>query len=130
MTGRGGAGIGNEPFDVLVVGAGPTGLTLALQAHDHGARVTVLERRPDLWRPSRALIVHPRHARGAQTARCPEALLAPGDTAPRVELHLGHHVVPVRMDRFDLDDTAFPTWCSSGKPTSKPFWHKRSPTAA
>ena len=46
--------------DLLVVGAGPTGLALALQAHDHGARVRIVERRPEAFRPSRALIVHPR----------------------------------------------------------------------
>lgn len=28
--------------DILVVGAGPTGLALALQAHDHGARVRII----------------------------------------------------------------------------------------
>jgi NADPH-dependent 2,4-dienoyl-CoA reductase/sulfur reductase-like enzyme len=31
------------PPDVRVVGAGPTGLALALQAHDHGAHVRVVE---------------------------------------------------------------------------------------
>jgi NADPH-dependent 2,4-dienoyl-CoA reductase/sulfur reductase-like enzyme len=28
---------------LLVVGAGPTGLVLALQAHDHGARVRIVD---------------------------------------------------------------------------------------
>ena len=46
--------------NILVVGAGPTGLSLALQAHDHGGRVRIVERRPHAIRPSRALIVHPR----------------------------------------------------------------------
>jgi 2-polyprenyl-6-methoxyphenol hydroxylase-like FAD-dependent oxidoreductase len=40
-------------LDVLVVGAGPTGLALALQAHAHGAQVRVIERRATLFRPSR-----------------------------------------------------------------------------
>jgi 2-polyprenyl-6-methoxyphenol hydroxylase-like FAD-dependent oxidoreductase len=105
---RGGAGTGGDPWDVLVVGAGPTGLALALQAHDHGARVAVLERRPDRWRPSRALIMHPRTLEVLRPLGVTQALLARGDTAPRVELHLGHHAVPVGLDRFDLDDTAFP----------------------
>jgi len=46
--------------DILVVGAGPAGLALALQAHDHGADVRIIERRPWAFRPSRALIMHAR----------------------------------------------------------------------
>ena len=37
--------------DILVVGAGPAGLALALQAHDHGAAVRVVDRRPEADRP-------------------------------------------------------------------------------
>ena len=33
--------------DILVVGAGPAGLALALQAHAHGAAVRVIDRRPE-----------------------------------------------------------------------------------
>ena len=36
-----------DPVEVLVVGAGTTGLALALQAVDHGATVRVVEQRPD-----------------------------------------------------------------------------------
>ena len=46
--------------DILVAGAGPAELALALQAHDHGAVVRVVERRPEAFRPSRALILHSR----------------------------------------------------------------------
>jgi 2-polyprenyl-6-methoxyphenol hydroxylase-like FAD-dependent oxidoreductase len=45
---------------ILVAGAGPAGLALALQAHAHGARVRIIDRRPDAVRPSRALILHAR----------------------------------------------------------------------
>ena len=54
----------SRSVDLLVVGAGPTGLALALQAHAHGARVRIIERRPEARRPSRALIVHPRTLEG------------------------------------------------------------------
>jgi glycine/D-amino acid oxidase-like deaminating enzyme len=37
--------------DILVAGAGPAGLALALQAHDHGAVVRVVDRRPEAIRP-------------------------------------------------------------------------------
>ena len=46
--------------DVLVIGAGPTGLTLATELHAHGARVRVVDRLPDRVHESRALAVQPR----------------------------------------------------------------------
>ncbi len=36
-----------DPAGILVAGAGPAGLALALQAHDHGADVHVIDRRPE-----------------------------------------------------------------------------------
>ena len=49
-----------EPVDVLVVGAGPAGLTLALPGLPGTARdVRVVERRRTAFRPSRAMILHP-----------------------------------------------------------------------
>lgn len=94
--------------DVLVVGAGPTGLALALQAHDHGAQVRVVERRPEAFRPSRALIVHPRTLEVLRPLGVVDALLARADISPTVCLHLGSRVVSVRLTEFALPDTAFP----------------------
>ncbi|MEV4230771.1 FAD-dependent monooxygenase [Streptomyces bobili] len=94
--------------DVLVVGAGPTGLTLALQAHDHGARVRVVERRPEAFRPSRALILHPRTLEVLRPLGVTDALLELADTAPTAALHLGSRVVEARLAGLALPDTAFP----------------------
>jgi 2-polyprenyl-6-methoxyphenol hydroxylase-like FAD-dependent oxidoreductase len=94
--------------DVVVVGAGPAGLALALQAHDHGARVRVLERRPDPERPSRALIVHPRTLEVLRPLGVTDALLDGGDRSQTVRLHLGRREVEVRLGDFDLPDTPFP----------------------
>src|SRR5579884_564027 len=94
--------------DVLVVGAGPTGLTLALQAHDHGARVRVLDRRPEPFRPSRAMIVHPRTLEVLHPLGVTEALLARAEPAPRVRLRLGPRVVRLRLGQLDLADVRFP----------------------
>ena len=94
--------------DVLVVGAGPTGLTLALLAHAHGAHVRVVERRPMLFRPSRALIVHARTLEVLRPLGVVDALLARADTAPAARLYLGRRVVPVRLAELDLPDTAYP----------------------
>jgi 2-polyprenyl-6-methoxyphenol hydroxylase-like FAD-dependent oxidoreductase len=97
-----------QAVDVLVPGAGPTGLTLGLQAHDHGARVRVVERRAEAFRPSRALIVHPRTLEVLRPLVVTEALLTCGDSRPLAELHLGRRVVPVQLAGLDLPDTAFP----------------------
>lgn len=96
------------PVDVLVVGAGTTGLALALQAHDHGARVRIIERRPDLFRPSRAMIMHPRTLEVLRPLGVTDALLATGDVAASARLHLRSRTVPVGIDQLDLPGTAFP----------------------
>jgi len=94
--------------DILVVGAGPTGLTLALQAHDHGARVRVVDQRSGPSRPSRAMIVHPRTLEVLRPLRVIDALLARGDRRPTVELHLGRHLIDAGLTDFELADTAYP----------------------
>jgi 2-polyprenyl-6-methoxyphenol hydroxylase-like FAD-dependent oxidoreductase len=49
-----------DPVDVLVVGAGPTGLALAAQLAAFGATVRVVDGRAVPGRESRALVVQPR----------------------------------------------------------------------
>lgn len=96
------------PAHILVVGAGPTGLTLALQAHEHGARVCIIERRREAFRPSRALILHPRTLEALRPLGVTEALLERADIAPEGHLHLGSRVIRARLAELALPDTAFP----------------------
>ena len=93
---------------ILVVGAGPAGLALAMQAHDHGARVRVIERRPAAFRPSRALILHARTLEVLRPLGVTDRLLTRADIAPAVDLQLGSRVVRVRLADLALPDTAFP----------------------
>lgn len=89
-----------------MVGAGPTGLALALQAHDHGASVRIVERRIGP-RPSRALVVHPRTLECLRPLGVVAELAARADRDPRARLHLGSHELPVRLGELALDDTEF-----------------------
>lgn len=94
--------------DILVVGAGPAGLALALQAHAHGAAVRIIDRRPEAVRPSRALILHARTLEVLRPLGVTQALLARADTAPAADLRLGSRVVRVAFGGLALPDTAFP----------------------
>jgi len=94
--------------DVLVVGAGPTGLTMALQAHACGANVRVVERRPEAWRPSRAMIVHSRALESLRPLGVTDRLLDRADPSPRAELHVGDRRIGALLADAAIRDTAFP----------------------
>jgi len=96
----------NQP--ILVAGAGPAGLALALQAHAHGAVVRIVDRRPEAVRPSRALILHARTLEVLRPLGVTQALLARADIAPAADLRLGSRVVRVTFGDLALPDTAFP----------------------
>src|ERR1700736_491122 len=49
-----------QPIPVLVVGAGPTGLTMAIELARHGVAVRIIDREPQPPITSRALVVQPR----------------------------------------------------------------------
>jgi 2-polyprenyl-6-methoxyphenol hydroxylase-like FAD-dependent oxidoreductase len=97
-----------DPVSILVAGAGPAGLALALQAHDHGAAVRVIDRRPEAIRPSRALLLHARTLEVLRPLGVTPPLLARADIAPTVRLQLGSRVIPITLGDLELPDTAFP----------------------
>lgn len=94
-------------IDVLVVGAGPTGLVAAAQLHAFGVDVRIVERRP-APRPSRALVVHPRTLEVLAPLGLAAALVARGDPAATVRIHTARRTVTVPLSAHRLDDTAYP----------------------
>jgi 2-polyprenyl-6-methoxyphenol hydroxylase-like FAD-dependent oxidoreductase len=98
-----------EPdVDVLVVGAGPTGLTLAAQLAQYGTRFRLVDRQLDRVRESRALAVQPRTLEVLANLGVSDELVESGNRALRLQIHFGSQVVPVRLFDIGIDDTAYP----------------------
>jgi 2-polyprenyl-6-methoxyphenol hydroxylase-like FAD-dependent oxidoreductase len=99
---------GSEQPDVLVVGSGPTGLTLAAELLAMGATCRIVDRQPDRVHESRALAIQPRTLEVLRGLGATQELVARGNDAVWVQLHARGRVVRVRLFGLGLDDTAFP----------------------
>ncbi|MFS8096726.1 FAD-dependent oxidoreductase [Lentzea alba] len=73
--------------DVLVVGAGPTGLCTALMLAQHGIRVRIVDRRHGPVEQSRAAIVHARTLECLDRLGVAEAAVARGLPITDVQIH-------------------------------------------
>jgi 2-polyprenyl-6-methoxyphenol hydroxylase-like FAD-dependent oxidoreductase len=95
--------------DVLIVGAGPTGLALAAQLRRFGVRFRLIDRSLDRTRESRALGVQARTLEILQTIGLGEQLAARGRRGGRVVLHFGGRSTPeIRLGDIGAADTRFP----------------------
>ncbi|MEZ0448021.1 FAD-dependent monooxygenase [Cellulomonas sp. ICMP 17802] len=94
--------------DVLVVGAGPTGLALAAELARRDVRVRIVDRQLDRVRESRALAIQPRTLEVLAPLGVTAELLRRGNRAVAVQVHFPRRVV--RMPLFDLGtrDTRYP----------------------
>jgi 2-polyprenyl-6-methoxyphenol hydroxylase-like FAD-dependent oxidoreductase len=95
--------------DVLVVGAGPTGLALACQLARFGVRFRIIDKQPDRAGESRALGVQARTLEILQSFGSGELLARRGRTTTRLMLHVDRDA-PVAIDLGDVGraDTRFP----------------------
>jgi 2-polyprenyl-6-methoxyphenol hydroxylase-like FAD-dependent oxidoreductase len=99
---------GND-LDVLVVGAGPTGLALAAQLHWFGVRFRIVERSLDRARESRALAVQARTLELVDVLGLAAPLVARGNTSTRLVLHLrARRLAEVQLGAIRAVDTRFP----------------------
>jgi 2-polyprenyl-6-methoxyphenol hydroxylase-like FAD-dependent oxidoreductase len=94
--------------DVLVVGAGPTGLTLAAQLQQFGTSIRVVDRQLDRVHESRALVMQPRTLEVLRGLGIAETLVERGNDAVQLRIHFGERMVGVRLFDIGLEDTAFP----------------------
>ena len=92
---------------VLIVGAGPTGLALAAQIHAHGGQARIVERRYG-YRRSRAFVMQPRTLEMLAPLGVAGQLIARGDASAQARIHAGARVAVVRLAHPDVDDTAYP----------------------
>jgi 2-polyprenyl-6-methoxyphenol hydroxylase-like FAD-dependent oxidoreductase len=98
----------SERPDVLVVGAGPTGLTLGAQLHALGASVRIVDRQLDRVHESRALAVQPRTLEVLRGTGIAQTLVERGNDAAQLRIHAGDRVISVRLFDIGLEDTAYP----------------------
>jgi 2-polyprenyl-6-methoxyphenol hydroxylase-like FAD-dependent oxidoreductase len=99
---------GGRDRDVLVVGAGPTGLTLAAQLVAFGASVRVVDSAAAPVHESRALAIQPRTLEVLRPLSVSAELVRRGNPAVRLRLHTGGRTAEVALFDIGLNDTAYP----------------------
>ena len=94
--------------DVLIVGAGPTGLTLAAQLQQFGITARIVDRQLDRVHESRALAMQPRTLEVLRGLGIAQSLVERGNDAVQLRMHFGQRTVPMRLFDIGLEDTAYP----------------------
>ncbi|RYV49680.1 FAD-dependent monooxygenase [Pengzhenrongella frigida] len=94
--------------DVLVVGAGPTGLALAAFLAADGVPFRIIDRQSDAVHESRALAIQPRTLEMLAGLGVSDTLLGLGNRAVRLQMHVQRRVIGVPLFDLGLDDTAYP----------------------
>ncbi|OZC50718.1 hypothetical protein CH267_21900 [Rhodococcus sp. 06-621-2] len=88
--------------DVLVVGAGPVGLVLAVDLARRGTRVRVIDRRTEPTDESRAVVVHSRSLEMMDALGAVDDIVASGRTTVGVHFHAdGKLLAQIPLDTVD-----------------------------
>jgi 2-polyprenyl-6-methoxyphenol hydroxylase-like FAD-dependent oxidoreductase len=90
--------------EVLVIGAGPVGLTMAAELARFGVTVRIVEKAPTRTDKSKALVVWSRSLELLDRAGCAAAFLATGHRAIAANIVAG----PTRIAHVDFDGVASP----------------------
>lgn len=94
--------------DVLIVGAGPAGLALALDLTRRGVPVRIIDKAPDAAAESRALAIHPRTLEVFEQIGVLDEVLAQGEELHGAQFRSASTGQTVGEIRFDDLDTPFP----------------------
>jgi 2-polyprenyl-6-methoxyphenol hydroxylase-like FAD-dependent oxidoreductase len=98
----------SDLVDVLIVGAGPTGLSLAVQLAAQGIHPRLVDRALDRVHESRALAIQPRTLEVLAGLGVTNRLLELGNRAVQLRIHTGRRETAVPLFDFGLADTAYP----------------------
>lgn len=94
--------------DVLIVGAGPTGLTLAVDLALRGVSFRIVDHAADAVHESRALAIQARTLEVLDHLGVSDALIAAGDSATTLLLHFKKSTAPIELFNEGLDETSYP----------------------
>jgi 2-polyprenyl-6-methoxyphenol hydroxylase-like FAD-dependent oxidoreductase len=94
--------------DVLIVGAGPTGLALAVQLRRWGVAFRLVDALADRRHESRALAVHARTLELLDAIGCADSLVALGRRPRSVQVHVSEPPLQVPVGRVEATGTRFP----------------------
>ena len=97
----------NYDVDVLIVGAGPTGLALAAQLVSFGTSFRIIDREMNRSEHSRALALQPRTLEALRPFGISTALAAAGRPARKMHLHLPDQTIPVDLADAGIEDSEF-----------------------
>lgn len=103
-----GPGGSDDTVDVLVVGAGPTGLTLTAELARFGVGTKLVDAATDRTHESRALAVQPRSLEVLRPLGVTAELISRGNPAIRLRMAAGRRVARTQLFDIGVEDTAFP----------------------
>ena len=97
-----------DPCDVLIVGAGPTGLALAAALKAFGVSPRIVDAAADRVHESRALGMQPRTLEVLRPFGLDGDLIERGNPAARLRISAGGRVARTALFDIGAEDTAFP----------------------
>src|SRR2546428_2382565 len=95
--------------DVLIAGAGPTGVMLAAQLERIGVRFRIIDREPVRPESSRAFVVHARSLELLQKLGVADDLVRAGKTSVHIAVFIDRHLrLEADLSDIGVDDSPYP----------------------